>query len=81
VSVLVGKWLRRHRNPTNLLLHMAGIPATIVAVPAALLGPWALAVGLFVGGYALQFLGHAIEGSRSGEEELVRKLLRGVRRT
>jgi hypothetical protein len=29
---------------------------------------------MFVGGYALQFLGHLIEGNRSGEEMLVRRL-------
>jgi uncharacterized membrane protein YGL010W len=78
---VVRKWLARHRNPTNFLLHVAGIPATIVAVPAAVLGYWLLAAGLFVGGYALQFLGHVVEGSRSGEEELIRTLFRRTGRT
>jgi hypothetical protein len=36
---------------------------------------WCWAIGAFVGGYALQFIGHAIEGNRSGEEMLLRKLL------
>ncbi len=31
---------------------------------------------MFVGGYALQFIGHIIEGNISGEEMLIRRLLR-----
>lgn len=69
-------WLSRHHNRTSFALHMVGIPACFVAAPVLLiLGLW-LAAGLcFVGGYALQFLGHAIEGNRSGEEMLLRRLL------
>jgi hypothetical protein len=72
----LANWLGRHRNRTNRMLHVAGIPATIVAVPLAVMGQWLLAAGLLVGGYALQFLGHIVEGNRSGEEELVRRLFR-----
>lgn len=69
-------WYSRHRNRVNFALHAAGIPACFVAAPIFLLlaRPW-WALGLFVGGYALQFLGHAIEGNRSGEEMLARRLL------
>jgi len=70
-------WLSRHRNRTSFALHMVGIPAAFVAAPVtALMKYWVLAAGLFFGGYALQFIGHMIEGNRSGEEELVRRLLR-----
>jgi len=76
---LIAKWLRnwlaRHRNPTNFMLHMAGIPATVIAVGLAVSRYWLLAIGLFLGGYALQFLGHIVEGNRSGEEQLLRRLL------
>lgn len=72
----VSNWVRRHRNRTNFLLHMAGIPATVAAVPVAILGNCLLAAGLFVAGYALQFLGHFVEGNRSGEELLLRRLLK-----
>ena len=69
-------WQSRHRKPVNFWLHMAGIPACFVAAPALLILQlwWAAAVA-FVAGYALQFLGHALERNRSGEEELVRRLL------
>ena len=70
-------WFSRHRNRANFALHMVGIPAAFVAAPvAAVMEYWILAAGLFLGGYALQFIGHLIEGNRSGEEELVRRLLR-----
>jgi hypothetical protein len=69
-------WLGRHRNRTNRILHMAGIPATVVAVPLAVMGQWLLAIGVFVAGYVLQLLGHLAEGNRSGEEELLRRLFR-----
>ncbi len=69
-------WLTRHRNPTSFWLHMIGIPACFVAAPAfLLLGRGWSALAMFVGGYAVQFLGHYIEGNRSGEEILLRKLL------
>jgi len=68
-------WRKRHRNPTSFLLHMIGIPACFVAAPILLVFRlWVLALVMFVGGYALQFLGHLIEGNRSGEEMLLRRL-------
>jgi len=30
---------------------------------------------MFVAGYALQLIGHVVEGNRSGEERVIRKLL------
>lgn len=72
----IGNWLKRHRNRTNLYLHMLGIPACFVAAPIMLVfRQWWLAAGLFVAGYALQFIGHLVEGNRSGEEQLIRRLL------
>ncbi len=72
----IDNWLSRHRNPTSFWLHMVGIPACFVGAPIALvLQKWFLAGVLFVGGYALQFLGHLIEKNRSGEEMLIRRLL------
>jgi uncharacterized membrane protein YGL010W len=76
----IENWLERHKNPTSFWLHMIGVPACFVAAPIFLV-MWltgqptgAVALGMFVGGYALQFLGHLIEGNRSGEEMLVRRL-------
>ena len=71
---LVEDWIERHRNPVSFALHMVGIPCTILGVvfiPIYLmllsLPIFFLALGLFVGGYLVQFLGHAIDGSEPGE--------------
>jgi len=73
---MLRNYLARHQHPANLALHVVGLPVTFVA-PLVLLvlrqGWWALAA--FVAGYAMQFLGHAIEGNDAGEMILVKKLL------
>lgn len=72
----VANWQKRHRNPTSFWLHMVGIPACFIAAPLLLIcRQWWLGSAMFVGGYALQFIGHLVEGNRSGEEMLLRKLL------
>ncbi|MFO1518932.1 MAG: DUF962 domain-containing protein [bacterium] len=50
-----------HRHPVNQALHAVGIP-TIVASLVVVFFNWKWGVGLFVGGWILQFLGHAFEG-------------------
>jgi hypothetical protein len=72
----IQNWLSRHQDPTSFWLHMIGVPACFVAAPIFLvLHEWLIASALFIGGYALQFIGHLIQGDQSGEEMLVRKLL------
>ncbi|NQU75556.1 MAG: DUF962 domain-containing protein [Planctomycetes bacterium] len=75
----IQNWMGRHQDPVNFWLHMLGIPATVLAVPLAIVGCWLLAVGFFVAGYALQFIGHAVEGNDSGEALLVRRLMGRVK--
>ena len=74
------EWLKRHQHPISFALHMVGIPMTIAALIPLLLditsfGMWVWAALLFLVGYALQFLGHAIEGNDAGETILVKKWL------
>jgi len=71
---LVENWVERHRNPVSFVLHMIGIPPTLLSlmlIPVyvyCLSVPlFLLALGLFVGGYLVQFLGHALEGTDPGE--------------
>ncbi|MEI6633335.1 MAG: Mpo1-like protein [Chlamydiota bacterium] len=73
---LYAKWAARHMNRINLVLHAVGIPLTVAAIPALLFRDPRLTAGLFVCGYALQFVGHAIEGNKSGEQMLCEKLIR-----
>ncbi len=77
---LVLDWIERHRDPRSFVLHLFGIPGTILGV---LLMPiylflmsmplFLFALVLFLGGFGLQFLGHAIDRSEPGEIAAIRK--------
>ena len=65
------EWIREyaqsHTNPVNRLTHLFGIPMIAVSLPLFALsqfvgGVWPWAVGLFIAGWVLQFVGHAFEG-------------------
>ena len=63
----VAQYEQSHRHPANRFCHLIGIPLIVISVLlalAALLGArvWPLAIGLFVAGWILQFIGHAFEG-------------------
>jgi hypothetical protein len=76
ITRMYRNWRSRHLNRTSFALHMVGIPMCFVAAPVLLvMQQWWWALGMFVGGYVLQFLGHAIEGNRSGEELLIRRII------
>jgi uncharacterized membrane protein YGL010W len=47
----------QHTKLGTKLTHMVGIPMIVASIPAAVVSP-PVAGGLFVGGMALQFLGH-----------------------
>lgn len=78
---MIGRFLQnylpRHRNPVNQLLHLIGVPLSFVVAPiAAMWGvSWYWHVGCFVGGYVLQFAGHAVEGNDAGEVIFLKKKL------
>jgi len=75
-------WLARHRHPVSRCAHAIGVPLTVAAV---VLAGWQLwqwrwdlwwrPVLLLIVGYALQGLGHRIEGSPMGEWTLLKRLL------
>ena len=70
-------YLPRHRNPINLILHGVGVPLAFLVAPIlAVMGcRWYVHVGCFVGGYFLQFVGHAIEGNDAGEVVFLKRKL------
>lgn len=72
---ILKNWLERHQNPTSFWLHMVGIPLTIIAFGFLPSEMYWTAASLFVGGYALQFIGHAIEGNDAGELIVFKKML------
>lgn len=76
VQAFVINYIQRHQHPANQVLHVIGVPLTFIVSLVWLIqgaGWWAL--GAFVGGYLLQFLGHAIEGNDAGETILVKRAL------
>ncbi len=70
----LANYIQRHQNRWNQLLHMIGVPLTfVVSVVLLVLGQGWWALWAFLGGYALQFLGHAIEANDAGEVVLVKR--------
>ena len=66
-SECIAQYQQSHQNRWNQLTHAFGIPMIVVSLALAALsilvpGLWGWAVALFVLGWALQFVGHAIEG-------------------
>jgi hypothetical protein len=69
-------YIERHQHRGNQLLHLVGVPLTfVVSVVFLVRHEWLWAGACFVGGYVLQFIGHAIEGNDAGEMVLVKRLL------
>lgn len=78
----LANWFERHQHPVSRGLHYVGIPLTIAFIPLA---GWQLTQNrwdlwwrptlLLAAGYALQWIGHALEGNDMGEVILVKKLL------
>ena len=52
----------KHQHPLNRLTHSVGIPMIVVSLPL-FFWDWRWALALFVVGWVLQFVGHAIEGN------------------
>jgi uncharacterized membrane protein YGL010W len=60
---LLENYKAKHQHPVNRLLHHFGIPLIVVALPLFFFN-WRWALALFVIGWILQFVGHAIEGNQ-----------------
>ncbi len=78
-SPMVNDWMERHRNRASFALHLAGIPLTIIGtlllpiyVLTASIPLFFFALVLFLGGFGLQFLGHACDGTEPGEVRALR---------
>lgn len=67
MSEWIAEYSQSHQHRANRLLHTIGIPMIVVSILLALSGlafPALLPVAavLFVAGWVLQFVGHALEG-------------------
>ena len=68
-------WLQRHQLPFNRRIHLVGIPLAVAGVVLLFYLPWYWGVGALVLGYALQYLGHRVEGNDVGEWAAIKRLL------
>lgn len=62
----IAQYAQSHQHPVNRLCHTLGIPLIVVAIvwlaiAWAVAAPLSMPVALFVGGWVLQFVGHAFE--------------------
>jgi len=57
------KYKAKHQHPLNRLTHSFGIPMIVISFPLFFLN-WRWALTLFIAGWILQFVGHAIEGNQ-----------------
>lgn len=55
------EYKRSHQHPVNKALHTVGIPMIVISLPWFFFN-WRMALALFIGGWILQFIGHALEG-------------------
>lgn len=65
----VAQYATSHQHPVNRVCHTLGIPLIVVSIGWFVIAwlvsaPLWMAVTLFVAGWALQFIGHAFEGTR-----------------
>jgi uncharacterized membrane protein YGL010W len=63
MSSFMEDYRAKHTHPLNRLTHSIGIPLIVVSLPLFFFS-WRVALALFVAGWALQFLGHWIEGNQ-----------------
>src|SRR5437667_11067908 len=62
-SFFIETYKTKHQHPLNRLCHAIGIPIIVISLPLFFLN-WRWALVLFLVGWVLQFVGHAIEGNR-----------------
>jgi uncharacterized membrane protein YGL010W len=60
---LVTKYKSKHQHPLNRLSHSIGIPLIVLSLPMFFFN-WSWALAMFMVGWILQFVGHAIEGNQ-----------------
>ena len=63
IAESMGKYEHEHHNGWNRALHAIGIPLIFVSLALFVMAQWRWGAIAFVGGWAMLFLGHRIEGN------------------
>jgi Protein of unknown function (DUF962) len=73
----LNNWLLRHQHPFNFWIHLLGIPLAVTGLVLLIVWwpDWWWGAGGLVLGYALQWLGHSVEGNDVGEWAGIKRLL------
>lgn len=63
----IAQYATSHQHPVNRFCHTIGIPLIALSIPLAAVailvdGLWPVPLTMFVVGWLLQFVGHAVEG-------------------
>ncbi len=63
----IAQYSESHQSPVNRICHMFGIPLIAGSLPLFVValfvtGFWKIPTAMFVAGWVLQFVGHAVEG-------------------
>jgi uncharacterized membrane protein YGL010W len=80
----IAQYSASHQHPVNRLCHTIGIPMIVISLLLFAAAPWVrgfwpIPLGLFLAGWVLQFVGHAVEGKRPEFFHDWRFLLVGIR--
>ena len=80
----IAQYSLSHQHPFNRFCHTVGIPLIALSLPlfavaVPVRGFWPVPTALFVAGWVMQFLGHAVEGKPPEFFTDWRFLLVGVR--
>jgi len=74
----LNNWLERHQHPFNFWIHMLGILLALAGLFLFFTPPWwdwYWALAVLVSGYALQWIGHLVEGNDMGEWAGIKRML------
>jgi uncharacterized membrane protein YGL010W len=80
----ISQYAESHQHPVNRACHTLGIPLIALSIPFAVVALfvsdlWVWPLGMFVVGWAFQFIGHAFEGKPPEFFQDRRFLLVGLR--
>jgi uncharacterized membrane protein YGL010W len=77
INALLDEYEANHQSPACKATHAVGIPLIALSLPLVVFN-WRRALAFFVLGWALQFVGHALEGRRPKFFEGAEFLLAGL---
>ncbi len=79
IMAFIIDYIQRHKHPVNAILHIFGVPMAFYGLFKLIFGDVGLGLGLLIGGYLLQWLGHTAQGNEVGEVTLIKNIVKRLR--